>query len=456
MIAYQLSIGFLIPLLTGQILLFFLFGRRYFPLSLSLALSYGLGTGFLTQIMFLLGALHIPFSVGTIGSSMLLAIILIWLLFRSLRPAPKKTVDSFVVRTGNLTPSALDFFLITFIFINVVIVFWTTLIDPVHAWDALATIAFKAKIFFYERGLVPLEVLPHPSYPLYVPLLQTWLALNTGEWTDLWINLFLPFTFLAFLIIYYEFLQCLTTRTWAILGTALLISSHQFTYMATTPMRELPLIYYNCTAIMLLILWHKKQAGGFLILAGLFSGFMTFTKLEGMGYLAIHFTLLALILAEQKNWRFRDKIKNGLKFFVPCVAIFLFYWTYKVFTGTPQTERTIIEFSGNNFQRVPIILGEFKEVLLFSANWNIIWFLLLASLFLLPGGIKHKEVQWLAITILMFLGFYFLLMLLVTIHFDFIMNMPELLPRLFLHFYPLAPLLIILLNFRGGENPVNS
>lgn len=457
MITLKLFLCLLIPVVTGQALLSFLFGKKYLPLSLSLALAYGLGMGLLTQLMLLLGILKVPFSVGSIGSyCLLLAVIFFWLSRR--KQSLKPPLQYFQAAQPARSHPAMLFFLIIFILIYSAIALWLPFHLPVYAWDVLATIAFKAKIFFYERGLVPLSVLPHPSYPLYVPFTQTWIALNLGEWNDVLINVFLSFTFGAFLIIFYQFLRFFTTKTVALLGVALLISSHQFTLMATVPMRELSLIYYNCTAVILLILWQKKQVDGFLILAGLFSGFATSVKLEGMGYMGVHLALLCLMLTKHKNWCLNDKIKKSLKFLIPCLAIFLFYWIYKKMTGSPDGEKMTIEITWDNFSRIPVILEYFATVLFFSGNWNIIWFLLINSLFLIGRRKPREEVQWLATALGLFFGLYVTVNFLMTETFLTMTktHTPDIIPRVILHFYPLAPILIILLNFSSWKETANS
>ena len=44
-------------------------------------------------------------------------------------------------------------------------IFWKSINEPIYSWDALATVALKAKIFFFEKHLPPLHLLPHPTYP---------------------------------------------------------------------------------------------------------------------------------------------------------------------------------------------------------------------------------------------------------------------------------------------------
>ena len=60
-----------LPIILGYSVLLIL-SRKQLPILLSLALSYGLGTGLLTQWMLLLGIIKIPFSIQTINYPLIL------------------------------------------------------------------------------------------------------------------------------------------------------------------------------------------------------------------------------------------------------------------------------------------------------------------------------------------------------------------------------------------------
>ncbi|CAN0606218.1 unnamed protein product, partial [Ectocarpus sp. 12 AP-2014] len=93
-----------------------------------------------------------------------------------------------------------------------------TIISPLFGWDATMHWATKAKVWFDHRELVPfvdtqvwLELPPdsakftdhHPAYPPTVSLLQLWMALSVGRWSETVINWPWPMMLLSMWLIVY-------------------------------------------------------------------------------------------------------------------------------------------------------------------------------------------------------------------------------------------------------------
>lgn len=452
----SLFISLALPFVTGYTFLNFLFRKNRLNLAVSLSLSYGLGLGILTQWMFLLGILGIKYNVQIIGAPLLIfSIFLVPFVFKRGKKNYVSTVTMSSIKTlDKVFCVLLGAYIVYYIFY----VFWRALNIPIYSWDAIASIAFKAKVFFFEKTIPNLKNFPsvsHPSYPIHVPLIQTWIALNLGVWNEQLIKIIFPIAFLSFIIIHNNFLTYYTNKKWALFGTVLLISSNLLILHATISYRDLFLLYYNCTTIILLLLWNSKKDDAFLILAALYAGFATFTKLEGTAYLVIYTALFFLILLYQKISPFRKNLNKFLKFTIPGFSICFFYHFYKILTKVP-TEKLRFNFTWASLSRIPIILEKFAEDIFLSGNWNIIWFLLVLSLVVNFTKFRKKiEVKLLFLTLAMFFGLYFLNCLL-TENFIWILGISKVpgLSRLILHFFPLATMLIILLNYPNESNNV--
>lgn len=456
----HLAIALGVPLSAGYTLIMFLFRNYALPLTLRISLAYGLGLGLLTLWMMILGALQWPFHLQTIGIPLLFlaAAVVIFLMTKGTKKTPQPS--PFQKRAQNTPRPApvaivqLAFCLILWIYIlhNVFYVLWRSLNIPVATWDAIATVAFKAKIFYFEQSLPALTLLPHGTYPLLTPFAQTWIALNLGEWSDQWIKIIFPAAFLSYLVIHYQFLALNTSRTWALLGCAILLSSNLFTYHATIAYRDFFLMYYNCGAVILLLFWSRTQQSAFIILASFFAGLAAFTKLEGTAFLAIYLLLFLIINLSRKSFNRRQKLTDTVKFLVPSFGIGMGFQAYKILNnvlkeGPGIIDKTGFDFSLEKLRLIPEMIQAFSNDLFFSGNWSMVWLLALLSLLHLPQKNKNREAGLILAALFLFFSLYTAVALL-TVNYTWIAGelKSTTLSRLILHFYPLSVLLIILLN----------
>ena len=101
---------------------------------------------------------------------------------------------------------------------------------------------------------------------------------------------------------------------------------------------------------MLLLLWHKKEQTAYLLLASIFAGLATFTKLEATAYLLILFIIFLLLNRQIKfQKRFKRRL-NVLIFAAPgllaCFGFHLYKLAYNILRdGTGIADKTKIDFS---------------------------------------------------------------------------------------------------------------
>lgn len=442
--------GILLPVAMGYMILITVLKEDTMELSMKLSLSYGLGFGLLSQLMLVLGTSRVLFSLPIIAIILFVTTVIFYLLYRK----QNKKMPVVHLRSINKKNDWLSLVFIIYILLHMYLIFCTAVMHPIITWDALATISFKGKIFYYDRTISLLEHLPHAAYPLFVPLIQTWIALTMGYWNDNLVKIIFPVATVSFLTICYHFLLSYLNRRNALMGTALLISSMLFVYHSTIAYRDLFALYYNVTTIILLLLWNLRRNDGYLLLAGLFSGFTTFTKLEGSGYIMIHTLLFLTILYKQGHFCSKVAIRSLKKFLIPSYGILMIYFFCRSYLGVsflqgPKDLReTGLGLTLLNFDRIPIIIKVFIDHVFILWNWNIIWFFLIVSL-LYQIKIRRLEIEekMLLLSILLFFGFYFGAAYM-TNHFISIAGKDNftVLSRVFLHFYPLSVLLVMLVN----------
>ena len=443
-----LAFSLIVPTFIGHQLLRFIMRGERTAFLFSAALSYGLGMGILSYVMLILGMLGLTYSPWIIAFALLVLSVLIFIsqsfLIRShsVRSPEDKEERIFFASQNSIGWKLLSSVIYVFIAYYLTYIFWAALSLPIYTWDSMATSAYNAKILFFEGTLKAHHLFAHPSYPLQCPLILTWIALNVGEWNEQLMNIIFPLAFISFVAIFYAFLNQLTDAKKALLGVALLFSSNFIVHHATISYRDIFMMYYFCTAVFLLILWHRKDSMPYLILASLFAGIGTFMKLEGTAYLVITSILLGFLLMKGKSKSLSVKCAALLRFFLPSISLWGIYYVYKMASGLPVSEYVEIDVT-NILARTLDALKGFTYTLFFTANWNICWqFLVITLIINLPKLRKDIILQTLLLGLFLFLGFHFTLGI-ISDKGGHITSI-DTLARLCLHAFPLVISLIII------------
>lgn len=451
-------ISLIAPFLTGLGLVCYFDRNNSLSFELRCALSYGLGAGLLAQMMLVLNMMGIPLSSTVIVSPFFIVIGLFLLFLRFW----KKGREIFPQCSNNGhpqegTPHPLIMKICTtvlcaYIFLIVFYVFWISLNVPLSIFDAFATVVFKSKVLYFQDYINFIKGGPHVPYPLHIELNQVWILNHLQSWNDQAIRIIFPLVFLSYLVIHYTFLKEQTGKFTAVLGTALFVSSLFVVIHATLSIRDFTLLYYNCTALALLLLWDKKGADVFLIMAGLFSGFTAFVKMEGSYYLLFHILFIAVILLCRRGLLVKDKIFKFMQFFLISMSICLPFHIFKLFHNIPNFERNTIMFGTDTFVRIPEILIKFSDYILFNSAFNYIWLLLAVSVI---TAIFYKDLRRICMTnkgIVLILAILLLYVLFYFSIFVFSSNYlyiatSDTFMRLCLHIFPAAVWLLVLIPY---------
>ncbi|MEW5895781.1 MAG: hypothetical protein AB1650_08530 [Candidatus Omnitrophota bacterium] len=450
MITVGLLIVILLPSLLGTFVLTpFLMGLKI-NMFLRFSLGSGLGWGIISLWIFLLGAFGLPMNLAAINLPLILiALFLLPFQRRGVSRAGQPRLSSF--KTKNISFS--DISLASILFCCVVYSLISNLkFVPISSWDGISTIAFKAKFFFYEGTFSFNKDLPHASYPLLVPLVMMWEALNYGQWHE-YLTKFVFFNyFLNTLLLVYGFLLHLLDKRWALMGTTLMCFANYFILHSYIVYRDLPLAFYTCSAILLILLWKMNQKDSLLVIAGIFSGLGAFTKLEGMGYCFIEIVLILYLSGIQFNMLkkpgiFKSIGFNILRFLLPVMIILGSYFIFKMAFHVPFGEggKTEMTIAFDLFLRVPVVAGAFVKNLFGTIYWNWNWYLLAACFLFSFNRLRQMERNLLTAIYLFFLADAALFLLTPNYRYLLVENFDVLLPRLILHFFPLAPILTTLM-----------
>lgn len=450
MIFLKLFFGLFFPYCMGYAALRLVLGRSYrLNLLFVPPISFGLGLGILANGMLILDMLGIPFTL--LNVSLMQLVLLAGLIALGGKKAKSKDVTVLLSFSPEQEKEGVSFLIkcLYALFLGMAgyylyFIFWRALSIPLYEWDSLATSIYMAKIFYIDGDLSKLKWAPYAIYPLQQPLVCVWISLCLGWWEEQYVKILFPLIFLAFMTIYYGVLRYWVSRAWAVLGLMFLFSSNIWVYHATLSYRDLFLAYYTCTAVLLLVLWFEKKHIPFLLLAGIMTGLGTFTKLEGVLYMVVLLALTGCLVGVDTTCGLARKLKTYLFFGVPCTGIFLLYYVYKMSHGISTVDYIDPQYldSLTKFKRS---LSRFSEVVFLTANWNIFWgWLIVSLLFNVRIVAFHKNIQILLSAVFLFLAAHFTLSLLLGISSN--MLAPVTMPRLILHFFPLVPLLIILIN----------
>lgn len=431
------SLSILTPLLFGFLTARLLIADVRFPLLGKIAIGWGLGLGLTGIYMFLLGALKIDYS-QLVLLPLLCMVIYLGINFRRTTPLHMPKADRIQVF------DPLFIVLTSYVSLMYIYIFAMAMLFPVISWDAIATIAFQAKIIFFDKGLYHLTTSPKPYYPLFVPLSEVWISTVIGHWDDQLIKVIFPLLSLSFSMIFYYYLLSVTTRRWAMFGCALLLSAHKFVLFSMIAYMDLFAMYYTCASVLLLLLWYRQRSLGLLFIAGAFAGFTAYSKVEGALYLGL-ICLFMLFMLIKYFRSIRDFIQSGIAFLTPALVTFAFIQIHRMANGIQYNKRAKLFLDTSVISKFTDFLNNLFKALFLSGDWNILILLFIMSLVTLRKPDTRPETKMVFLLVAMFFG---LLTALATFTGSSMWLGGEVwyqvLPRLLLHFFPLTPLFIIL------------
>ncbi len=253
------------------------------------------------------------------------------------------------------------------------------LMYPVNEWDAFAIWQLKAKVL----AIYPLYPRPayftnlslsysHLRYPLLVPMMSAGVRAMTGPLDDLGktISLLLyPGMGLAV----FAAVKRINGTTAALTATALLACLQPFCRYGGSGTAEMAITGFYACSLLCILRWKENGNCRFLVLAAIFSGWMAWTKNEGLALAAINAIVVA---ASGPRERRRKSLAAGVTLAIIAGAIYLPWILYS--WGLPRTDE---DYAGrlaslqifSNFGRLGTILVGFGKELIDWEDWGLFW-----------------------------------------------------------------------------------
>ncbi len=247
-------------------------------------------------------------------------------------------------KPGESRTSRIFFIIFTaLIVINFLIVVFLAVLFPIRFWDAISCWSLKGRAFFIDGIINNFYTahdygFSHTSYPLYLPLIQTWLLSWMGEINENILKLIFPIFYSSLLFsLYYLFRQrvrkLLSIIFVFIISALPIIVDHgyiEYTNLLFSVVMLLAVYFFYIGLAM-----NRKTT--FLILSAIFFSIIALTRSEGIIYviLFIIINLFFFLSGLQKKDRL---VKNLLNFLMPLAVFIIFlvpWYLLKVKLGLP-------------------------------------------------------------------------------------------------------------------------
>lgn len=413
---------YLISLGIGYLLLTLLIQpQRKIALSLKLILSFGLGLAVSTQLTFIsfivFNQLHRYFVIA-FHIFFFLILLLMNMFIHQRRTDPhrlSRAKGCFQTKKIFFFPTCSPFKagLTVLLLILMVLPLWYQSHFYVYGgWDAWSTWNLKAKFLFlggehWKNLLSPILWRSSPHYPLFLPLLNvwSWLCINQATFDGPIFTSFL-FTLLSLGLLYCG-LKDLTRSPYAFLPSLVLLTLPLFNKLSLSQYCDHVLGFYLLASLFCLIKAKHDNCPSLALLAGLFTGLLSFTKSEGL----IASLILLILAVPFLIWKTPsvcngappEKIKGAFPMirtfltgafigFLPALVFNLFYAPDNItfINGLSSAEKPITPL------RIKTILG-FYFFELGMPLWNVFVFFKSFHTGIAPEYLEHKwHGLWLA------------------------------------------------------------
>jgi len=453
------ALGF--PFAAGLLLMKLLLRKTDAGAGFVFFLSYGLGMGILAQSMLWLAIFRIPYDFITILFALFCIIVCLWVLAVMILKIRWNTFSGLITRAHDHN-SWLACFLFVLLLVNLFYIGVRLFVVPVRGWDTIATILFKAKVFFYERDLDDLSRLPHPAYPLQISFSVAWLSLALDRWNE---QLAAGSVFWGYILSFlggswFVLKRLGVSRFWSLMFIALIFSSNLFLAHLFGFYCDFPQAYYNFFVFACLVVWIHERCHAWLYLAAVFSGMGAFVKLEGILYSGIHCLTAFVMLWRSSGPRSWKRVAAKMGGFLGILSVWIVpFLLYKKMVLPPPsvTEQnfnlSMIQISFS-LEKLRMILWHLWTDIVFSGNWSLMGIIFPLTLCMIPRE-RYRQRPELGM-ILFSLGIFLIMIILgfssTRFYYDVVASHDPM-SRILMHFFPLIPFFIVLvLSDPAGES----
>lgn len=334
----RLALAFLIPLLSGWLIIRCLWPG--FPRLLRLSLSWAVGSGITGATYFAALTLSNSKTISLIaGESVLIATAALAI---TKKRSPEHRQFALPEEPRGLAPKIIGIgFVLTALlaaiaFINIADY------SKEGGWDATSIWNLKAR-FIVRTDSNPIERFSdpylvagaHPDYPLLLPsfVASTWQIAGLDS-TNISEGIAVMFTFSTFIIAFFS-VRLLLGRSHAFLLGCLLLSAPVFLVQGASQYADIVMACFMTATVSLFCLLDSEAPPHYLALAaGLFAGFAASTKNEGLLFLLVVFVARILLLLFRRNYR--DGAKEIAQFAIGALPGLIAVVLFKVLRAPPN------------------------------------------------------------------------------------------------------------------------
>lgn len=246
------------------------FWRKDFSNIEKLALSFCLGIGETSIIMFLIGVVNIPLTANNILISLIIFCFLLFLLS--------------IIFTGNIfrfkRPKIGKIYIYEWPFILLIIflavwVFIQTVSWPPFAWDTLALYDFRAKVIAEKFSLAQEFFTSQPNvtaynyvYPFSTSLMHALIYIGGGSNPQFLYSLY----YVSLILLMYSLLRRILPRFPSLVMTAVLGSTPEILFPSTIAYPNIPYALYFAFSTLYFWEWIRHRKIGFLVVSALLLG----------------------------------------------------------------------------------------------------------------------------------------------------------------------------------------
>ena len=308
--------------IIGICALFLLSSKKEEKYSLSefFSLSFLIGTGIASCVLFAFYLAGLSFSFQNIALSIMVVIFAAFVIC-----AIRRGTDFQLIRINDLKKFKLiEWFFIVMIAVQLVWIILMVIPMPVNSHDAVANFALKAKMFHFANGIpsgffqFPETVVAHPDYPMLLPLTMTWIYEFTG-FNDISINMIMPCFYISFLFLFYSLLRKVFNRTYSLLAVFMLGTINQIGNYATILYADLIFSAYVTAAFIYLFLYFSRKETRFCILSTIMLAFAVLTKNEAIVFVAAYVLVVILRAVRERDVSPMHVIAGTALFSLICV-----------------------------------------------------------------------------------------------------------------------------------------
>ncbi len=347
LVVIKIIISLFLAYLSGRCLLWCLSSKEKHK---GVVIPLSIGFVIIVQILFCLSLLKIRFDFVVLNSLLLIFIVLVTIF-------KKKTVREllqFNIKYKLKRPRKLIYYILIFLILfQIVFVITESTLRPVYAYDGLANWAWKVKVFSQD-GSIQLDTnehyylgQDHRNYPLFVPLLGTWMVFASGSLIEL-----LPMLSALFFVLILGFLFSQLRKEISLiksLALTLVVASspllvyHSFNYYA-----DLIFSFYILAAVVCFYRYLKERNVLFWQLGALFAGVMTMVKNTGLFFSIIIWILILLSLWLHKI-KFNPKQIIGVVMYLFLVLPWSIFKAVRGLGYSNSSEGSFLDFSNLHF-----------------------------------------------------------------------------------------------------------